>query len=54
MKDKDEFEITILDNDQKSKIRAGSDGCECGHPTSSAPDEVVDDFCDGDAVVDDD
>lgn len=53
MKEKNEFEITLLDSDQKNKIRGGLASCACS-PVSSLVDEKVDELCGGEATVDDD
>ena len=45
-----ELEITLLDSDQKSKIRGGSAGCACS-PLSSLVDENVDELCGGESTV---
>ncbi len=51
MKEKNEFEITLLDNDRKSKIRGGASSCLCSRH-SSMVDNEVDELCDGEIMVD--
>ncbi len=59
MKEKNDFEITLLDSDQKTKTRAGGGipdpdpgggNCTCS-PHSTMVDDTVDELCEGEIMV---